>query len=115
MPPRRFSRHQFCAALQDDAGRLFLTDRVPYRYRTLPDTISHVAEGNETLHTIAGLYYREAFPRPEAFWWAIGDFQPDPVHDPTLLLDAGRVILVPSIRTITEEIFSERRRRENAG
>ncbi len=42
----------------------------------------------------------------------IADFQPDPIHDPTLSLEVGRVLVVPSLRTVTEEVFSEKRRQE---
>jgi hypothetical protein len=45
-------------------------------------------------------------------WWVIADFQSDPIHDPTRKLKRGRVLIIPSERTLTEEIFSERRRRE---
>jgi hypothetical protein len=53
-----------------------------------------------------------AAARPAGLWWVIADFQPDPVHDPTLSLEPGRVLVVPSIRTVQEEIFSETRRAE---
>jgi len=44
----------------------------------------------------------------------IADFQPDPVHDPTLSLDLGRVLFIPSVRVVTEEVFAEARRQEEA-
>jgi hypothetical protein len=44
----------------------------------------------------------------------IADFQPDPVHDPTLSLDLGRVLFIPSVRVVTEEVFAEARRQEAA-
>jgi hypothetical protein len=42
----------------------------------------------------------------------IADFQPDPIHDPTLELEPGRVLVIASLRTVLEEIFSESRREE---
>lgn len=82
----------------------------PYRFAEFPDTTEHVVREGDTLFTIAGHYYK-SLPRGCGLWWVIADFQPDPIHDPTLELDVGRVLLIPSIRTLTEEIFSERRRR----
>lgn len=111
MPPRRFSRYSFCSAVLDDQERLFLTDREPFRYRPLPDNRQHVVKEGDTLFSLAGRYFAP-LPRPAGLWWVIADFQPEPVHDPTLALELGRVVVVPSIRTITEEAFSEKRRAE---
>ncbi len=111
MPPRRYSRYTFCAGVLDEAGRLFLTEREPYRYRALPDNRQHVVKEGETLFTLAGRYY-SALPRPAGLWWVIADFQPDPIHDPTLQLEPGRALIVPSLRTVLEEVFSEKRRQE---
>lgn len=111
MPPRRFSRYTFCSGVLDEAGRLFLTEREPFRYRALPDNRQHVVKEGETLFTLAGRYFA-SLPRPAGLWWVIADFQPDPIHDPTLALELGRLLVVPSLRTVVEEVFSEKRRQE---
>ena len=114
MPPRRYSRYTFCQALLDDDERLFLSDREPYRFRALPDNRQHVVKEGETLFSLAGRYFAP-LPRPAGLWWIIADFQPDPVLDPTLALGVGSVVVVPSTRTVVEEIFSEKRRQEASG
>jgi hypothetical protein len=114
MPPRRFSRYTFCSAVLDNEGRLFLTDREPYRFRALPDNRQHVVKEGETLFSLAGRYFAP-LPRPAGLWWVIADFQPQPTHDPTLALTAGGILVVPSVRTVTEEILSEKRRQEVSG
>ena len=114
MPPRRFSRYTFCQAVLDDDERLFLTDREPYRFRALSDNRQHVVKEGETLFSLAGRYFAP-LPRPAGLWWIIADFQPDPIQDPTLGLDVGSVLVVPSLRTVVEEIFSEKRRQEVSG
>ncbi len=48
------------------------------------------------------------------FWWVLADFQPDPIVDPTLELDVGRRLVVPSLRVLTDVILSEQRRRFDA-
>lgn len=113
MPPRRFSRFTFSSAVLDDAERLLLTDREPYRFRALPDNRQHVVGDGETLFSLAGRYFAP-LPRPAGLWWVIADFQPDPILDPTLSLDVGRVLFIPSIRVVSEEIFAEKRRQEAA-
>lgn len=111
MPPRRFSRFTFSSGVLDDDERLFLTERDPFRFRALADNRQHVVKEGDTLFSLAGRYFA-SLPRPSGLWWIIADFQPDPIHDPTLALDIGRVVLVPSVRTVIEEVFSERRRTE---
>jgi hypothetical protein len=111
MPPRRFSRYTFSSAVLDEDERLVLTDREPFRFRALPDNRQHVVKEGDTLFSLAGRYFAP-LPRPAGFWWVIAEFQPDPIHDPTLSLEIGRVVLVPSVRTVVEEVFSEKRRQE---
>jgi hypothetical protein len=101
----------FTSAVQDDEGRLVLTDREPFRFRSLPDNRQHVVKEGETIFSLAGRYFAP-LPRPAGLWWVIADFQPDPIHDPTIALEPGRVLVIPSVRTVQEEIFSERRRGE---
>ena len=112
MPPRRNSRHLYTVGIMnptDSQDRLFLTSRVPYRFSDLRDNISHTVDQGDTLHNIASRYYAP-FTRPAGLWWVIADFQPRPVHDPTVRLTPGSVVIIPSLRTIQEEIFNEDRR-----
>ena len=50
-------------------------------------------------------------PRGCGFWWAIADFQPDPIVDPTLELEVGRTTFIPSERVLTDVILGPGRRR----
>lgn len=109
MPPNRFSRHRFTLGVKDDDGNLFLTERVPFGYRERSDNKHHLVRTGDTLYSLAGRYF-SAFERAAGLWWVIADFQPDPIHDPTLALEVGRVLVIPSLRTVQEEIFNERRR-----
>lgn len=103
------SRHSFVEGRIDSRGRTFLTLRVPFRFRALPDNVVHVVADGDTLYTIAGRYF-QPLERPAGYWWAIADFQPHPIHDPTIALVSGSVIVVPSIRTLVTEILNEARR-----
>jgi nucleoid-associated protein YgaU len=114
MPPRRYSRHTFTQGIRlsaDEQEPVFLTDRVTYAYRALADNRTHVVKDGDTLWNIAARYFR-GLPRPAGLWWVVADFQPDPIQDPTLRLETGRTLFVPSTRTLLEEILSERRRGE---
>jgi hypothetical protein len=90
---------------------LFLTARNPFRFVEREDTIEHTISEGDTLYTLAGRYYNVIDPeRACGLWWVIADFQPTPVHDPTCLLEVGRIVYVPSPTVVTNEVFSEARR-----
>ena len=110
MAPFAGSRHSFCLGVRDEAGRLFLTEGEPYRFREHTDTRVHIVAQGDTLFDLAGRYFA-ALPRGCGFWWVIADFQPDPIIDPTLELDSGRRLFIPSLRVLTDVIRSEQRRR----
>jgi hypothetical protein len=111
MAPLVGSRHAFTRGARADDGRLFLTEREPYTFHAHPDTRTHLVTQGETLFELAGQYFAP-LPRACGFWWAIADFQPDPIIDPTLQLDVGRQLLIPSLRVLTDVILGEQRRRD---
>lgn len=82
----------------------------PYRFRVFEDNREHVVRQGDSLFTLAGKYF-SPLPRACGLWWVIADFQPAPIHDPTIVLEVGRVLVIPSLRTLNDEVFSERRRR----
>jgi hypothetical protein len=112
MPPLVGSRFMFTLGVLDEAGRRYLTEREPYRFRVLPDTRQHRVVQGDTLFHLAGRYFAP-LPRACGFWWAIADFQPDPIVDPTLVLEIGRVLFIPSLRVLTDVILAEARRAEH--
>lgn len=114
MPPRRWSRHSFVTAFKDEEtpDDMQLSERTPFLYRELRDNVQHQVKEGDTLHTLAAKYFR-GIDRPAQLWWVIADFQPEPVFDPTIKLALGATIVVPSMRTLTELIFSETRRTES--
>lgn len=102
------SRHTHVEGRVDTAGRAYLTDRVPYRFRALADNTTHVVVQGDTLWSLAGRYF-QPLTRPAGYWWAIADFQPNPIHDPTIQLVPGSIVIVPSVRTLLEEVLGDRR------
>lgn len=113
MPPRVNSRYTFTLAVseEEDVDTLFLTEREPFGFRVLNDNVTHqIAEG-ETLWTLAARFY-SGVNRPASLWWVIADFQPDPIIDPTIKLEIGATIVIPSLRTVVEDVLSETRRNE---
>ena len=107
MPPRRTSRYRRCFGVVDASGRTLLTERDPFRYRELPGTAAHVVVEGDTLWGLAARYFAP-LERPAGLWWIIADFQPAPILDPTLALEPGSVVLVPSLAVVTDVILSDR-------
>ncbi len=110
MPPRVGSRHSFTLGVHDTDGHLHLTEREPYRFRAHTDNRVHVVVQGDTLWDLAGRYFAP-LPRACGFWWAIADFQPDPIVDPTLALEPGRRLVIPSLRVLTDVVLGEAGRR----
>jgi hypothetical protein len=113
MPPGAGSRYLFCQGVRDEDGNVVLTEREPYRFHEHPDTRVHVVREGDSLFTLAGKYFAP-LPRACGYWWAIADFQPEPVFDPTIDLEIRATLLIPSVRVLQEVILGEGRRREFA-
>ena len=110
MPPNRFSRHRFTTA-HKIGDELVLADRVPFGFRALDDNRMHTVVEGDTLWGLAGLYFPN-LQRGCGFWWVIADFQPFPIIDPTIKLVPGTTLVIPSERTVAEQVLNEARRRE---
>jgi len=105
-----FSRYQYCTELEDDDGNRYLDEREPFRYQELADNRLHTVKDGDTLWGLAHLYFA-GFPRPCGLWWLIAEFQPEPIVDPTLRLQAGALMVIPSLRTVRMSVFNAQRRR----
>lgn len=105
-----FSRYQYCKELEDADGNRYLDEREPFRYRDSSDNRYHLVKDGDTLWGLAHLYF-QGFPRPCGLWWLLAEYQPSPVVDPTIRLQQGDVIIVPSLRMVRMSVFSSDRRR----
>lgn len=109
MPPTLYSRHRFSSGvLDEDDEKLMLSDPLTFGYQERSDNILHRVAQGEDLFQIAGKYF-SSITRGCGLWWAIADYQPVPIHDPTIALAEGTIIVVPSVRTVLEEILNNSR------
>lgn len=106
------SRHQFCTKWIDEDKRLFLDTRKPYRFRAFADNSVYTVVQGDTLFTIAGRHFAP-IDRAAGLWWVIADFQPNPITDPTLVLEPGTVLILPSLAVLYQEIFNVARSLES--
>lgn len=111
MPPRALSRHSYTTGIRDRNGAFILTTPTIFAYRELDDNEEVIVGKGDTLQTLAGRKYRTIDPeRACGLWWIIGHFQQPPIFDPTIELEEGSSIIIPSVRTVQELIFDEKRR-----
>lgn len=105
----RYSRYRFCEIHTHASGRRFLGERPKFLYRDLPDNRLHTVKAGDRLWHLAQLNYG-SLPRAGNLWWAIADFQPEPILDATIEITRP-VLVIPSTRTVVELILSNARER----
>lgn len=110
MPPRTDSRHGFTEARTEQAtGRLLLGERVPVRYAERSDNRTHVVRAGDTLWRLAATYFVALGRLPTYsaanLYWVIMDFQPTPIHDPTIRLAEGSVLVIPSVAFVVDVVL----------
>jgi len=110
MPPRENSRHSYVTGWQSlyDSDVMFMGARIPFPFRQRQDNRVHIVKGGDTLWALAGKFFAP-LSRACGLWWVIADYQPQPIHDPTIELAAGTAIIIPSLRTVLEEVFDDER------
>jgi len=99
------SRYQGCTAWEDDDGNWYLgSPPVEVKYQDWPDNRIHVVQEGDRPWTLAGRFFKPV-PFPSRLWWIICQFQPDPIHDPTVKLEVGRELFIPSIEKVQTKIL----------
>lgn len=106
-----WSRERWSVEIEDEDGVPCLTDAEPFPYRPEADNRTHVAREGDTWAGLAHRYF-PSLPRACGLWWAVADYQPAPVVDPTIAIPAGTVVVIPSERVIRQLVFDSGRRRE---
>ena len=99
--------------MRDEEGKLYLTEREPFRYQPFPDNRVHTVVEGDTWFNLAGRYFAP-LERACGYWWVIFDFQPEEYLevDSTLSLRNGSQIYVPPVRVITDILPSQMMRRQ---
>lgn len=113
MPGNEFSRYYRTEVYEDESEprtKTLVSYRTPFSYRERGDNrVYEVAEG-DTLASIA----RKVYPSIGAYlgsyssarlYWAIADYQPTPIIDPTIQLRPGSRLVLPSVELLTTEII----------
>lgn len=101
MPPGQLSRHGLATAQPDQQGRYYLSRPPRLIYQAWPDNRLHTCLEGDTLWGLAHRYFA-GVPRPAGLWWVLAEFQPVPIHDPTLALAPGRLLHVPATMRVLD-------------
>lgn len=99
-----FGRYKLSNLIRDANNRLVLDLRARLEFQEMSDDIVHVAQDGDTLQLLAAVYY-QGLPNAAALWWAIADYQPEPIQDPTVQLQRGQTIIIPSPAAVQEGLF----------
>ena len=106
----QWSRYRYNRQLYDDNGALYLDEREPVRYAAQYDDRLHQVQDGDTLWGLAYLYF-QGIPRASGLWWVIAEYQPEPIVDPTIVLEVGSTVIIPSLRFVRTKIFNEDQQR----
>lgn len=98
----------FPSQIVRSAGTISTEPSERFVYTERNDTRRHVVRSGDTLHNLAVRFFPNA-RNPERLWWVIADFQPNPILDPTLALEIGRVLRIPSESVVMSEALSDER------
>lgn len=103
------SRYRYNREYFDGSNNRYFDEREPFRYKDEQDNRYHTVVEGDTYWGLAHRYFPE-FERPAGLWWVIAEFQPDMVVDPTIVLEAGKVLVIPSQRLVRQEVYNPARR-----
>ncbi|HHV62128.1 MAG TPA: LysM peptidoglycan-binding domain-containing protein [Firmicutes bacterium] len=93
------SRYAKMEVALDAEGRPYIVGRRRMPKTDWPDNRAHTVKDGDTLWMLAWQYLGDA-----EYWWVIADF--NNIKDPWEPLEAGRILIIPSERTLREEILS---------
>jgi hypothetical protein len=80
---------------EDEREAIYLGDRAPIQFVDDPENSMYVVRGGDTLQSLADKFFPGS-DNPAELWWILAEFQPTPIVDPTLRLEPGTVLVIPS-------------------
>ena len=112
------SRYRWTRAFVDNASEIggasstpipnstYFGTREPIRFTDDRDNFIHIVEPGDTLESLAERFF-DGFPDAANMWWVLAEFQPTPIQDPTLRLQPGSMLVVPSAAVLQNFVAVE--------
>ena len=94
-------------------GLSFIMDREPITFQPRSDNKRVIARVGDTWWSLAATYLG-SLQNPEQFYWAICDYQPNPITDPMVPPTPGTIVFIPDEDYFISVYFSDSRRDEDA-
>ena len=85
---------------------IYIQSREPISYRSDGKNQMYVVRAGDTLEILASRFFN-GFPTPARLWWLLAEYQPEPIFDPTLQLEPGLLLVIPSV-TQVHHLLSEK-------
>ena len=103
------SPYNLSDVIQDSKNRLSFTSRTRLLWEDIEGVRAHVCAEGDTLISLAVRYFGASISGISGarLWWAIADFQPAPINDPTVTLKAGEIILIPPLPAIQAALVND--------
>jgi hypothetical protein len=98
------SRYRLSQVIRKSDGTLYLTERSTLSFANVEGVITHKVIEGDTLENLAERYY-QGLVSASSYWWAIADFQPDPIADNTVGLTPGSFVMIPPSNLIQDVLL----------
>jgi nucleoid-associated protein YgaU len=79
---------------------VYYQSREAISYKSDSENQVYVVRAGDTLQTLA-LKFFSGFADASNLWWVIAEFQPEPIFDPTLRLEPGSLLIIPSVTMVS--------------
>lgn len=96
------SRYLLSDLVLSEDQELYTSLRDRITYDDIEDVLAYSVKDGDTLHSVATKFYGQD---GATFWWAIADFQPDPINDPTVKLVSGQILFIPPLAEVHEVLL----------
>jgi hypothetical protein len=105
MSARGNSRYANAGVAKDAEGRTFIQQEDPVPYQPRFDNVLHMVKEGETLELLADRFFG-GLADSALLYWIVGQFQPEPIQDPTEALEGGTIMVIPSQDYVNSDVLA---------
>jgi len=91
----------------DQTELVYFSTRESVKYASDTENQMYTVKAGDTLQNLAQKFF-DGFQTPAQLWWILAEYQNPPIFDPTLKLEVGKILVVPSVNR-THALINERK------